>query len=87
MDEYVIKVPLFGKTDSPCCANWALKRTAIDQEKNFSPEIAKAGMKNFYMDDYLDSFNYINKAIYTTHCVTKMLYIQWRILLNQMDIK
>ena len=32
MDEYVMNVHLFGKTDSPCCANWSLKRTALDQE-------------------------------------------------------
>ena len=61
------------KTDSPCCANCALKRTATEQEKNFPPEIAKAIMEKFYMDDYLDSFNDVNKAIYTAHSVTKML--------------
>ena len=32
MDEYVMNVHLFGKTDSPRCANWSLKRTALDQE-------------------------------------------------------
>ena len=42
MYEYVVNVHLFGKTDSRRYADWALKRTAIDQEKNFSLEIAKA---------------------------------------------
>ena len=30
IDEYVMNFYLFGKADSLCCANWALKRTAID---------------------------------------------------------
>ena len=30
MNEYVVNVHLFGKSDSPCCANLMLKRTAID---------------------------------------------------------
>ena len=49
------------------------KRTTIDQEKKFSPEIENAVMENVYMDNYLDLFNDVNKAIYTTHSMTKML--------------
>lgn len=67
MGEYVMNLYLFGKTNAYCCANWALKRTATDHEKIFSLEIVKIAMEKFYMDDCLDSFNHINKAIYTTH--------------------
>ena len=30
-DEYQMTVHVFGAVDSPCCANYALQRTALDQ--------------------------------------------------------
>ena len=68
-----MNVHLFGKPDSPCSTNCALKRKVIDHEKKFSPDIVTAIMEKFYMDDYLDSFNDVSKAIYTAHSVIKML--------------
>ena len=29
IDEYIMCVHIFGKDDSPCCANWALKMTNL----------------------------------------------------------
>ena len=46
---------IFGARDSPTCANYALKQTAMDNKAMF-PDTASAVLENFYMDDYLDSF-------------------------------
>ena len=46
---------IFGARDSPTCANYALQRTAIDNQAMF-PDAASAVLEKFYMDDYLDSF-------------------------------
>ena len=56
-------VHIFGKVDSPCCANWALKRTAIDNKPKFSLRAIEAVLEHFYMDDYLDSFPDLEAAI------------------------
>ena len=44
----------FGSKDSPTCANYALRRTATDNQATF-PEAAGSVLSNFYMDDYLES--------------------------------
>ena len=46
---------IFGARDSPTCANFALQKTARDNQVLF-PDAASAVMQKFYMDDYLDSF-------------------------------
>ncbi|XP_075253200.1 uncharacterized protein LOC142345001 [Convolutriloba macropyga] len=45
---------IFGAKDSPTCANYALLRTARDNNSDF-PDAAQAVCQNFYMDEYLDS--------------------------------
>ena len=45
---------IFGAKDSPTCANYALQRTARDNNGQY-PEATKAVPEKFYMDDYLDS--------------------------------
>ena len=45
---------IFGAKDSPTCANYALLRTARDNNSDF-PEAAPAVCQKYYMDDYLDS--------------------------------
>ena len=50
--EYVRHI--FGSEDSPTCANYALKRTATDNQANF-PDAARSVHNSFYMDDYLES--------------------------------
>ena len=54
---------IFGKVDSPCCANWALKRTVIDSKPKFSSRAIEAVLEHFYVDDYLDSFPGLAEAI------------------------
>ena len=45
---------IFGMKNSPTCANYALRRTAVDNQDCY-PEAAYAVSNNFYMDDYLGS--------------------------------
>ena len=45
--------------DSPTCANYALQRTAMDNQAIF-PDAASAVLVKLFMDDYLNSFDYLN---------------------------
>ena len=51
--EYAMTVHLFGKNDSPCCSNYALKQCAKDQLQ--SENVIKCIDNNFYMDDFVKS--------------------------------
>ena len=63
---------IFGAKDSPTCANYALQRTALDNEKAY-PVAAKAVLEKFYMDDYLDSFARPDKALSASQELVEML--------------
>ena len=65
---------IFGAKDSPTCANYALQRTARDNDK-FYPEAAKAVFENFYMDDYLDSVESPEKAINRSKELVHLLHL------------
>ena len=52
---------IFGAKDSPTCANYALQRTAIDNEEEF-PVASRIVKRNFYMDDFLYSAENIQEA-------------------------
>ena len=45
---------IFGAKESPTCANYALRRTAVNNQDRY-PDAAYAALNNFYMDDYLGS--------------------------------
>ena len=53
---------IFGASDSPTCANFALQKTATDNQAEY-PEAASAVVQKFYMDDYLDSFQNRDDAL------------------------
>ena len=53
---------VFGAKSSPICANYALKRVAIDNEDEF-PIAAKTIQNNFYMDDFIKSVETAEEAI------------------------
>ena len=59
-----MNVHLFGKIDSPCCTNWSLKKTALNQRDTNPENIISKILDNFYMDDYLHSFSDKDRAIY-----------------------
>ena len=51
--EYAMTVHLFGKNDSPCCSNYALKQCAKDQLQ--SGNVIECVDNNFYKDDFVKS--------------------------------
>ena len=57
--DYVMTVHLFGKTDSPCVANWALRKSVEDA----SEKIKEAVENHFYMDDFLDSCDTVEESL------------------------
>lgn len=61
-DHYRMLVHIFGATDSPCAATYALKRAAMDQSDVFPMEVVEAVLRNFYVDDLLTSHSDVQKA-------------------------
>ncbi|XP_043198840.1 uncharacterized protein LOC122368706 [Amphibalanus amphitrite] len=53
--EYRMTVHLFGAVSSPSCANFALRRTALDNERLYDPLVSRTVLNNFYVDDCLAS--------------------------------
>ena len=53
---------VFGAKSSPICANYALKRVGLDNEKEY-PIAAKAIQINFYMDGFIKSVETPEEAI------------------------
>ena len=72
-EDYAMTGHVFGKVDSPCCVNWGLKRTALDQKDSVSENVIDAVLHKFYMDDYLDSFNNLTTAVATILSVSSLL--------------
>ena len=54
IEDYAMRVNIFGKTDSPCAANWDLKQRPPEDDYQLKRIIED----NFYMDDFLYSMNY-----------------------------
>ena len=52
---------VFGAASSPTCANYALQRVGIDNKDQF-PVAAKAIENNFYMDDFIKSFQTVEEG-------------------------
>ena len=42
---------LFGAVSSPSSSNYALKRTAVDNNNFYGVDASETVMKNFYVDD------------------------------------
>ena len=53
---------VFGAKSLPKCANYALKRVAIDNEDE-SPIVAKTIQNNFYLEDFNKSVDTLEEAI------------------------
>ncbi|KAL9958197.1 hypothetical protein ACROYT_G035176 [Oculina patagonica] len=53
--EYRMEVHSFGATSLPACSNFALRKSAEDNIKEFDEEVVETVKKNFYVDDYLKS--------------------------------
>ena len=83
-DEYQMTVHVFGAVDSPCCANYALQRTAHDQEGKFSEDAIHAVKRNFYMDDLLTSKPNSDEATHLAKQLIGILATEW--MSNSRDV-
>jgi hypothetical protein len=59
---FEMNVHPFGAVSSPFCANYALRRTAADNEHRFSKKAKMVVYNNFYVDDCLVSVDTIHEA-------------------------
>ena len=63
VEDFEMKVHMFGTTSSPSCCNYALKRTAVDSGKKYHLDVATMLQQNFYVDDLLKSLKDVQTAI------------------------
>ena len=56
-------VHLFGATSSPSCCTYALRKTAEDNQREFSKDVLDTVERNFYVDDCLKSLPTKDEAI------------------------
>ena len=61
IETYEYTSHIFGATDSPCIASYALQKTARDNEEQF-PDALKFVERNIYMDDLYVSTNLLEDA-------------------------
>ena len=55
LKEYEMNAHVFGAISSPSCANYALKKTANENEEKYGSSAANTLRRNFYVDDMLKS--------------------------------
>ena len=67
-----MNVHVFGGTSSPSCCNYALKKTALDNESSYHPDVALTLKRNFYVDDLLKSVKDVSTAVKLIQDVSKM---------------
>ena len=60
---YQMLVHIFGAKSSPSVAGYALRKTAKDNEQDFSAEVVDAVFRDFYVDDLLKSFADAERAV------------------------
>ena len=72
-DEYKMMVHIFGAKDSPCCANYALRRTAKDNIHTFSSAAVNTVLRDFYVDDLVKSVGDEKQAVSLAEELTQLL--------------
>ena len=60
--DHQMLVHLFGASSSPCCASFALKKTANDNKSSFDVLTIDTVNRNFYVDDCLTSVSTVPEA-------------------------
>ena len=61
--DYEMTAHVFGGSPSPSCSNYALRKTAMDNDELYGKDIATILERNFYVDDMLKSFPTAEEAI------------------------
>ena len=72
-DHYKLLVHIFGVTNSPCIATYALQRAAKEKADVFSSEVVETVLRDFYCDDLLKSYENVPKAKETSQGVITLL--------------
>ena len=70
---YQMLVHIFGAKSSPSVAGYVLRKTAKDNEKDFSQEAVDAVLKDFYVDDLLKSFADSERAVQVSKQLQELL--------------
>ena len=70
---YRMKVHLFGTVSSPSECNFALRKTADDNQIDFDEDAVSVVKRNFYVDDCLKSCHNDKEAIRLFHQLTNLL--------------
>ena len=63
-EEYQMQVHLFGGVSSPSCASFALRKCAEDNRGHYSTKAVNIVLRNFYVDDCLESIDGEDEAIH-----------------------
>ena len=63
VEGFEMKLHVFGATSSPSCCNYVVKRTAVDNEKKYHPDVVTTLQQIFYVDDLLKSVKDVKTAI------------------------
>ncbi|XP_048587898.1 uncharacterized protein LOC125571976 [Nematostella vectensis] len=71
-EEYAMNVHVFGATDSPCAANWTLKKTTTDNAGDFGDTTIETVLHNFYVDDVLKSVDTSASAVTLANELTEL---------------
>jgi hypothetical protein len=66
-EEYRLKVHVFGAVSSPSCANYALQKSAFDNQSFCSQSTVDTILNNFYVDDWVVSLDNIENAMSLAH--------------------
>ena len=72
-DVYQMQVHIFGAKDSPSCATYALRKTALDNKGKFSNECIQNTLRNFYVNDLLASVKTEQEAIILAQEMMEMM--------------
>ncbi|XP_059086914.1 uncharacterized protein LOC131883456 [Tigriopus californicus] len=70
--EFEMTRHLFGGRSSPGCANYALKRTAVDHGPEFGEDASETVNRNFYVDDCLKSLPTVSEAVDVAERVVRL---------------
>lgn len=74
--EYEMNVHIFGATSSASCSNYALKKTAFDNQGKFGIDAAETLLQNFYVDDMLKSKDNLGETISSLrHSLFRHFYV------------
>ena len=72
VEGFEMKLHVFGATSSPSCCNYAMKRTAVDNEKKYHLDVVTTLQQIFYVDDLLKSVKDVKIAIRLLYEIIRM---------------